>query len=179
MARIPYPDPAGFAPETAEFIARLGPLNIFQMMAHAPHLLRPFVQLGNAFLFRGTLDPVTRECAILRVGYLSGARYETAQHEKIGRDLGMSDILIEAVKTGPEAPGLSDEQRLALAFVDDLVANVKAGPATLDPVLAHFGAGRAQELTLVTGYYMMVCRFLETFEVDIEEGGAKGLDLTR
>lgn len=177
MARIPYADPDAFDEKTQNLISRLAPLNIFRMMAHAPGLLRPFVDLGGAFLYEGTLDPITRECAILRVGYLSHASYETAQHEKIGRDVGMSDDLIEAVKIGPSATGLSDEQKLTLAYVDDLVANVKAGDATFLPALAHFGAETLQELTLISGYYMMVCRFLETFEVDIESGGAAGLNL--
>ncbi len=177
MARIPYADPNGFDEKTTHLIGQLAPLNIFRMMAHAPGLLRPFVDLGGAFLFQGKLDPVTRECAILRVGYLSNASYETAQHEKIGRDVGMSDALIEAVRVGSGAAGLNDEQKLTLAFVDDLVANVKASDATFKPALAHFGAEALQELTLITGYYMMVSRFLETFEVDIEDGGAAGLNM--
>jgi alkylhydroperoxidase family enzyme len=147
------------------------------MMANAPGLLRPFVDLGGAFLFDGKLDPITRECAILRVGYLSKARYETAQHEKIGRDIGMNSALFDAIETGPAAPGLSEEQRLTLTYVDDLVANVRASDTTFQPALAHFGAEILQELTLVTGYYMMVCRFLETFDVDIEAGGAEGLNM--
>lgn len=178
MARVPYADPASFSVETAHFMERLAPLNIFKMMANAPHLVRPFVDLGGAFLFDSELDPITRECAILRVGYLSDASYETAQHEKIGRDLGMDEALFEALKIGPGAVGLNDEHRITLAYVDDLVENVKAGPQTFDPALAHFGILKLQELTLVTGYYMMVCRFLETFEVDIEAGGAKGLDVS-
>lgn len=177
MPRIPYADPSQYDEKTAHLIERLTPLNIFKMMANAPGLLRPFIDLGSAFLLDGKLDPVTRECAILRVGYLSEAHYETAQHEKIGRDLGMSDVVIEAIKAGPTATDLSDEQRITLAYVDDLVENVKAGNATFEPALAHFGAEKLQELTLVTGYYMMVCRFLETFEVDIEAGGAKGLNV--
>lgn len=177
MARIDYADPSGFDDKTTHLIGQLAPLNIFRMMAHAPGLLRPFIDLGGAFLFEGKLDPITRECAILRVGYLSRASYETAQHEKIGRDLGMSDDLIEAVKAGPGASDLSEEHRLTLDYVDDLVANVKAGDATFKPALAHFGAEMLQELTLVTGYYMMVCRFLETFGVDIEAGGAAGLNM--
>ena len=178
MARIPYADDAQFDEKTKHLIGQLAPLNIFKMMAHAPGLLRPFVDLGGAFLFEGKLDPVTRECAILRVGYLSAAGYETAQHEKIGLDLGMTEDLFAALRVGPNADGLSEEQRLTVAYVDDLVANVKAGDGTFKPALDHFGAEKLQELTLVTGYYMMVCRFLETFEVDIEAGGAKGLDLT-
>lgn len=177
MARIAYADPKQFDEKTTHLIGQLAPLNIFRMMANAPGLLRPFVDLGGAFLFEGKLDPVTRECAILRVGYLSNASYETAQHEKIGRDVGMSEALIEAVKRGPEAEGLSEQQKLTLAYVDDLVANVKAGDATFKPALAHFGVEQLQELTLITGYYMMVCRFLETFEVDIEDGGAAGLNM--
>ncbi|NQY98120.1 MAG: carboxymuconolactone decarboxylase family protein [Henriciella sp.] len=177
MARIPYADPAQYDDKTVHLLSRMAPLNIFKMMANAPGLLRPFVDLGSAFLFEGKLDPVTRECAILRVGYISKASYETAQHEKIGRDVGMSNELIEAVKIGPEADGLSDEQRLTLAYVDDLVINVKAGDATFQPALSHFGAEVLQELTLITGYYMMVCRFLETFEVDTEDGGAAGLNM--
>lgn len=177
MARIPYADPAEMNVTTTRLMERLAPLNIFRMMANAPGLVRPFVDLGGAFLFDGKLDPITRECAILRVGYLSRASYETAQHEKIGRELGMSDALIEAVKAGPSDTALSEEQRLTLTFVDDLVANVRAGDDTFQPTLAHFGAEKTQELTLVTGYYMMVCRFLETFDVEIEDGGAGGLNL--
>ena len=178
MARIPYADETVFDDKTKHLISQLAPLNIFKMMAHAPGLLRPFVDLGGAFLFEGKLDPVTRECAILRVGYLSNAGYETAQHEKIGLDLGMTEDLFDALRSGPNAAGLSEEQRLTVAYVDDLVANVKAGDATFAPALAHFGTEQLQELTLVTGYYMMVCRFLETFDVDIEAGGAKGLDVS-
>ena len=110
MARIPYADPSQFDEKTARLIGQLAPLNIFRMMANAPGLLRPFVDLGGAFLFEGKLDPVTRECAILRVGYLSGAGYETAQHEKIGRDLGMDDALFDALRSWPDADGLSQEQ---------------------------------------------------------------------
>ncbi|MEL6724422.1 MAG: carboxymuconolactone decarboxylase family protein [Pseudomonadota bacterium] len=177
MARIDYADPSQFDDKTRHLIGQLAPLNIFRMMAHAPGLLRPFIDLGGAFLFDGKLDPVTRECAILRVGYVSKASYETAQHEKIGRDVGMSDALIEAVKIGPNADGLTQEQRVTLAFVDDLIANVRAGDATFQPALAHFGVEALQELTLITGYYMMVSRYLETFGVDIEDGGAAGLNM--
>ncbi|MEM9573523.1 MAG: carboxymuconolactone decarboxylase family protein [Pseudomonadota bacterium] len=177
MARIPYADPAQLDETTKRLLERLAPLNIFKMMANAPGLIRPFVDLGGAFLFDGKLDPVTRECAILRVGYLSNAGYETAQHEKIGLEVGMTDALIAAVKVGPGDPSLSEEHRITLALVDDLVANVRAGDATFQPALAHFGVEMTQELTLITGYYMMVCRFLETFDVDIEDGGAGGLNL--
>lgn len=175
MPAIPYPDVDALDDETKATLEKLAPLNIFRMMAHAPHLIRPFVGLGTAFLMDGKLDPVTRECAILRVGYLNNAAYETAQHEKIGRDVGMSDALIDAAKRGPGAAELSPEQRLAVMYTDCLNKMAKPTNTRLAPVLAHFGPGGTQELTLLIGYYMMVCRFLETFGVEVEEGGAKGI----
>lgn len=177
MPRMPYADPASLPEDTRAFLGRLAPLNIFRMMANAPHLLAPFVGLGSAFLMNGRLDPVDREIAILRVGYLSKAAYETAQHEKIGRDAGMSEALIAAVRYGPASDNLTGHQRAIIRFTDDLVANVRASNQTYAPMLAALGPAGVQELTLLVGYYMMVCRFLETFDVEVEDGGARGVQL--
>ena len=177
MSRIPYPEFDALPEDTRAYLDKLAPLKIFRMLAHAPHMLKPFVGMGTAFLQQGKLDPVTRECVILRVGYLSHAKYETTQHEAIGRALGMSEDLIEAVKTGPTAEGLSHEQKLALTFTDQLVTHPHPSDGALKPVLKHFGAPLLEELTLLIGYYMMVCRFLETFGVEVEAGGPKGTDI--
>ena len=114
------------------------------------------------------LDPVMREIAIIRVGVLSKAPYEVHQHERIGRDIGMSDALIAAIHEGPDAAAWDEAQREVMRFTDDVVANVRASDATFGPILARHGPRGAQELTLTIGYYMMVSRFLETFDVDIE-----------
>ncbi|MCC2102710.1 MAG: hypothetical protein KDJ20_01055, partial [Hyphomicrobiales bacterium] len=49
------------------------------------------------------------------------------------------------------------------------VANVRASDATFAPLTRRFSHKEMQELTLTIGYYMMVSRFLETFDVDIED----------
>lgn len=170
MARIPYPTPQDLSDKTREFVAKLPAINIFRMMSHSDHL-EAFVRLGNRFLYKGALDPVIREIAILRVGYLSSCEYETFQHERIGRDAGMSEALIAAVRKGPDAEPLSPLQRQVLRYVDDLVENVRAGDDTFEPLREQLNVKQLQELTLVTGYYMMVCRFLSTFGVDIEKRG--------
>ncbi len=57
-----------------------------------------------------------------------------------------------------------------MAFTDDVVANVRPADATFNPLNDRLGYKALQELTLTIGYYMMVSRFLETFDVDIEAG---------
>jgi 4-carboxymuconolactone decarboxylase len=175
MARVPYPDPAKLAPETREVLGKMAPLNIFRMMAGGEGLLRAFVRMGNYLLMKSKLDPVLREVAIIRAGVLSKAKYEVHQHERIARDLGMSGALIAAVHNGPDDPVLNEMQRLVMRYTDDLVMNVRAGDATFKPLSERLSLQEMQELTVTIGYYMMVSRFLETFDVDIEQAGTKGV----
>ncbi|MDX2235744.1 MAG: carboxymuconolactone decarboxylase family protein [Hyphomonadaceae bacterium] len=168
MARIAYFDPAEATGRARDWYARLPPLNIFRMMGHAGELLDGFVRMGNQILAFTKLDPILREIAIVRVGVLSNAAYEVHQHVAISRRLGMAEATIAAIHEGPDAAAFTGLERMVMRFTDDVVANVRAGDATFQPLQAHLSTQELQELTLTVGYYMMVCRFLETFDVDIE-----------
>jgi 4-carboxymuconolactone decarboxylase len=168
MARIPYFDPATATGRAAETYAKLPPLNVFRMLGHGGDLLTGFIALGNQLLVYGDLDPVLREIAIVRVGLLCGSDYEVQQHEAICRKLGMTEALITAVHEGPDAAAFDDLQRLVISYTDDVVRNVRARDTTFDPLNAQLGAKQLTELTMAIGFYMMVSRFLETFDVDLE-----------
>ena len=172
MARIPYPDPATLTPDTQEVLSRLPPLNIFSMLAGGEGLLAAFTRFGNYLLYKSSLDPVLREIAIIRVGALSDAGYEVHQHTAIANGLGMSGELIAAIHAGPQDPAFDEQQRRVMRFTDDVVANVRAGDDTFDPLHEQLSLQQLQELTMTIGYYMAVCRFLETFGVEIEEPDA-------
>ncbi len=168
MPRVPLLDAASAPPEAAEILPKLGPLNIFRVMAHADGLLPAFARFGGYLLNKTKLDARLREIAIIRVGVLSKAGYEVHQHERIGRAVGLSEAQIAACHQGPDAPGLAEVDRLVLALTDDVVANVRASDATYAPLAARLGAREMQELVMTIGFYMAVSRFLETFDVEIE-----------
>ena len=170
MARIPYFDTSKATGRAAKAYEKLPSLNIFRMLGHSGELIDGFTKLGTQILNFSSLDPVLREIAIVRVGVLSRAGYEVYQHEAISRRLGMSDALIEGIHEGPKAAVFDDRQRLVMLYTDDVVANVRAGDATFKPMREALGDKSLQELTITIGYYMMVSRFLETFDVDIEKG---------
>lgn len=175
MARVPYPDPKTLAPEIQEALGKMAPLNIFRMLAGGEGLMPAFLKLGNYILFKSKLDPVLREIAIIRVGVLSKATYEVHQHERIGRDVGMSEALIKAMHTGPDDPALNEMQRLVMRYTDDVVKNVRAGDQTFKPLSERLSLQEMEELTITIGFYMMVSRFLETFDIDIEQPGTAGV----
>ncbi|MFT4096291.1 MAG: carboxymuconolactone decarboxylase family protein [Rhodoblastus sp.] len=169
MARIPYFDIAQAQGRAKKAYEKLPKLNIFRMLGHSGELVDGFNRLGSQILYFTKLDPVLREIAIIRVGVLSRASYEVHQHERIGRNLGMSDAKIAAIHEGPEAAAFSDVEKEIMRFTDDVVKNVRASDATFQALAHRLSHQEMQELTLTIGYYMMVSRFLETFDVDIED----------
>jgi 4-carboxymuconolactone decarboxylase len=175
--RIPYYEVEKATGKHAEFLGKLTPhLNIYRMLANSEACLKGFTRMGNALLHRCELDPTLRELAILRVGRLSRTAYEVFQHERIARESGVSDDKIAALRDATiEAAAFTDHERAVLRFTDDVVRNVKASDKHLKAVQAFLSPGALVELTLTIGYYMMVCRFLETTGVEGEEGQADWL----
>ncbi|MBM3567124.1 MAG: carboxymuconolactone decarboxylase family protein [Alphaproteobacteria bacterium] len=169
MARIPYADPARIHPKARAVLESLPPGNIFRIIAHAETVLDPFNRMGGALLRRGTLDPRLRELAILRVGHLAKARYEIAQHEAIGRDVGLSEAEIAGLARGADDPAFGPREKAVLRFADDVAVNVRAGEPIFAAVAEFLDHRQMVELTLCVGFYMMVSRLLETFDVELED----------
>lgn len=169
MPRIPYFDLSEASDGLRKAIESRPPLNIYRMLAHAGPAAEGFLALGSALLRENKLDSKLRELAILRVGILCHAAYEVFQHERIALNLGVSQEKIDGLRDGPDALVFSQLERKILRYTDIVVLNVKAGDTVfseLEEVMSH---REIAELTLTIGFYMMVCRFLENFEVDLEE----------
>jgi 4-carboxymuconolactone decarboxylase len=172
MARIPYFDMAQ-APESYQALLKSrNPLNLYRMLPHAgPSAAAGFLALGSALLRDNELDSQLREIAILRVGILSQASYEVHQHKRVGRQVGLSDEKIAALEVGADTSVLSIDELLVLEFTDVVFREVKAPDPLFHRVAERFGHRQTAELVLTIGFYMMVSRFLENFEVDIEPAG--------
>ncbi|MDB5394293.1 MAG: carboxymuconolactone decarboxylase family protein [Rhodospirillales bacterium] len=175
MPRIPYADPTTL-PEAVRTTVSRAPINVVRMMSGASEsVFDGFNKFSGAFYGpASSLPPALREVAILRVGYLSNAPYETFQHEASGRLAGLGDSQIEAIKHGGEHKEALDEvQQAVLNFTEDVVKNVKASDANLAAVRRHLSDKQVLDLTLLIGLYMMVSRLLETAGVELD---TKALD---
>ncbi len=172
MARIPYFDLEQASPTVREQLRARPPLNVYRMVAHGGPAGEGFLALGSALLRQGSLDPVLRELIILRVGALSDARYEIHQHRRVATGVGVTAEKIEAVLIDPGTPpsdGLfSPLEAAALRYCDAVVRKVKAPTELFDRLAGELTHQQLMELTMTIGFYMLVCRVLENFEVDIE-----------
>ncbi|MFW5908423.1 MAG: carboxymuconolactone decarboxylase family protein [Desulfosalsimonas sp.] len=169
MPRIPYFDLSEADEEIRKAVESRPALNIYRMLAHAGPAAAGFLKLGSALLRENKLDTLLRELAIIRVGILCRASYEVYQHERIARREGLAEEKIEVLRDGPDSPVFTDIEKKVLRYTDSVVLNVKAGESTfraLEQIMSH---RELAELTLTIGFYMMVSRFLENFEVEIED----------
>lgn len=171
MAKIPYFD-LDLAPQAyRDLLAGRPPLNLYRMLPHATTIAPGFLAMGRGILRESALNPQIREIAILRVGMLSGASYEVHQHKRVARSVGLSEEKIAALAVGAASPVFSDVERRVLRFTEEVLRNVKASEEAFEQLQAHFSHREIAELVLTIGFYMMVSRFLENFEVDIEPPG--------
>jgi alkylhydroperoxidase family enzyme len=153
---------------------RGGLLNIFRAMSHSPEALLRFMRFGNYLLEDSRLDPKLRELAILRAGWLCRSPYEFSQHIAFARRVGLTDAEIRAV-TGDGEGGFDERQQAVLDFAAEMTADARVSDATFARVGAFLDEQQLVELTLVTAFYNLVSRVLNTLEVDLDPPAKRDL----
>ena len=174
MARLPYLDPDDLAAEDRDLLAR--PINLARIAVHSPSGARALMRLGAWIRTESALDPRLREMAILRIGVATRTLYEYAHHLQIGRDSGLSDHDIRAVVGGPDAPGLSDLERLVLRATDEATFGCGISERTFGDLAERLDECRLVELTIIIAFYNAVIRVLGSLDVDLEPEYAPYLD---
>ncbi len=168
MARLPYPDPDSLSQRAREALARRPDLNVYRMLGHSEPLAIAFTDLVVANFTQTKLDAQLRELVIVRVGQLCGSVYEVTQHRRIARQVGLAPEKIEAIALGSSAAVFSAHEQAVLRFAEEIVVPGKVSAGVFAQCREFLDAREMLELTLVAGFYVMVCRYLETLEIDLD-----------
>ena len=140
----------------------------FNAMLYAPPVGHALQELGAAIRFRTELAPRIREMAILAVAQAWDSAYERASHEPIGREAGLTDEEIEALRSGAD-PGFADKQeQVAYSVVRALTrpASADLGDEEYDTAVAVLGERALVELSTLVGYYATLALQMRIFRVD-------------
>ncbi len=95
------------------------------------------------------------------------------EHTAVSRRHKLSDEWINAVAQYPAASAaevLSDFEVLLVRFVDDVVANANASDDLFAAMSEHYDNSVLVELVLLIGFYMMVGRAMNTFDIELQDG---------
>ena len=163
-----YPDLDALSPDLREAVTSRASRNIFRMITHTPGLAPSFLAMASDVLQHNSLPATWRELAILRVGYRYHADYETYQHERIGRAIGLDRDAITAAKSG-STEKLDPDATAVLRLTDLLLDNHTLTDTERDDALKTLTVNQLTDLTLTVGFYQLVCNFLNTFGVRPEE----------
>lgn len=102
------------------------------------------------------LDPLLRELAQTRVGYVKASQFVFSQHCKSLRGLGCPEAKIAAIPNWPVADGFDAKERAVLAYADCLALQAGRTPDAVFTALKGFLSDEEiLELTYITCLYDM------------------------
>ena len=141
------------------------------MVAQSTNAAPELLALGHQLSRGSSLDPVEREVVILRVARLCNAAYQAHEHHAVALRHGFSEEKIAAVAeypAGTSAEEFTDFEQTLIDFTDAVVETTTVPDALFAKVADRYDHSRLVELVLMIGFYMMVGRVMNTFEIELE-----------
>ena len=175
MTRVPEPSRDQLDPGTRAIYDRIaasrgalrGPYGV---LLHHPALCERVEALGELLRFHSLLPGAERELAILAAGREAEAPYEWAAHEPIARREGTRPEAIAVVHAKGPTDGLRPREALLVDTVRALYRRHGLSPQEFARAEAELGRPALIELITLAGYYGMIAKILNAFDVDLPPG---------
>jgi len=163
--------PDNWPEELTDIRSFLGvPLNIHNIMAHHPDLMKAWSPFRNHVVANSSLSPRQRELLILRTAFNCQTEYEWKHHVARGLKAGLDEMEIERVKQGPRAVGWNKDEAALLSAADDCHDNYCMTDKTLEAVSRHFSDKQQLDIAVTVGMYMTLALIIKTWDVPMEDG---------
>lgn len=150
-------------------VAGTNPPNLFLTLGRHRRLFRGWLRFAGHLMPGGKISRRDTELVILRVGHRNDCEYELAQHRRLAARAGLSEVEIDRVADGPDAPGWSARDRLLLAATDELHDQRDLTDATWAEVRRHLDEAEAIELVLLVAHYEMLATAIGTLRIQVDE----------
>ncbi len=141
-------------------------------LLRSPELGYALQALGEAVRFKSSLPDQIRELAILVCARHWRANYEWFAHAAIARKAGLPEAIIEAVMAKAPLPTGEGPESAAevYAFARVLNETGEVDAKTYAAALDVLGEQRVVEVTITVGYYGLISKLLNTFEMPVPKG---------
>lgn len=139
----------------------------FNAMLYAPAVGDALQSLGAAIRYATALPDRVREIAILAVAAHWECDFERYAHEAIGRSVGLSDEVVDALRKGGEPPLSDPTEQAALRAVRALLTWADLDDADFADARSQLGLTTLVELSTLVGYYATLALQLRIFRVGV------------
>ena len=145
-------------------------LNIVKLLANCPQMGPEYLRFAGAVLRGEDVPMKLRELATLRVGSVAGADYEFLHHIPLGLIAGLTRKQIDDISTWEESSEFDEQERAVLLYTDQVARDNNVTDETFAKLRTFFSEHDIVELTLVIGYFIMLCRILVALQLELEPG---------
>jgi 4-carboxymuconolactone decarboxylase len=180
MARVPYLKREELSPEHQASYDRIadtrgvvGPN--FQALFNSPIATERFASWGEYLRFDSEIPPRLKELVILAAAREANNGYVWTAHERLAREQGVTDAVIDAIRHRSAPAGLAGDDASVVGFAKELLINSEISDETFAAVHQLLGDKATVDLTLLILYYSSLALALQAVRVELPEGVASTL----
>lgn len=176
MSRLGKLDPDKLAPEQRKIYDDIvsGPRGSiggpFAPWLQSPTLADRAQKLGEFCRYNTSLPKRLSELAILVTARYWKAQFEWYAHEKMARDGGLAQPIIDAIRERLPPPGMQDDEKAVYDFCSEAYALHYVNDETYARAVQLLGQKAVVELVGILGYYCLVSLTLNIFQVGLPDG---------
>ncbi len=137
----------------------------FWVLLHSPEVARRISHTGDYVRHDSPLPADVRELAVIATARELDCLYEWKAHEGGARRAGVREEAIAAVRDHEAPEGLTDDERLVVTYVQELLRNHRVPEETFQAALQRFGLQQLVDLSATIGHYCMLACTLNAFDV--------------
>ena len=138
--------------------------------AYNPGVAQALLDLHNAAVTGGTLDPHTRELAILVACRETNFNLEWNGHEPSAVKAGVDPKVIDVVRTRGSFAGLSEKDAIVIRFGREMLTDKKVDSATFAKAVELWGKRGVMDMVAVMNTYAVS----GYFAIAVDEHAAEG-----
>jgi AhpD family alkylhydroperoxidase len=137
----------------------------FGILMYSPGLAQKVMEAGAHVRLKSTLTPAERELIIIAVSREKDAAYEWAAHVATGRNVGLREEAIEAVRNRQDVSNLEPDERDIVTFVRQLLQTNRVEQPLFDALRKRHGERWLVELAGTIGQYQYISSINNTFDL--------------
>jgi 4-carboxymuconolactone decarboxylase len=142
----------------------LGP---YKVWIHSPTVAAGMEQIGTFLNKRSSLSTREVEMVIIMIARHWQGEYVQAAHVKLGKEVGLSQAVIDALLAGAEPPLTDPHEKAVHRFAAAMIVSRKVPDAEFAEIEKTLGRPGIAEVLVLIGYYTSVAMAMKVHEVPI------------
>jgi 4-carboxymuconolactone decarboxylase len=145
------------------------PVNVFGTLQHNPDTYGAFLEYWVTSKLEMGLTPREQELVILRMGYHYNCNYVWKHHVPVGKEFGITDTELEAVKTTPLPALFPPRESALLHLTDEMVESRNVSDETWDKWSKELKDSEKIDLISLVSQYVFFALLNNVIRVEVEQ----------